>query len=316
LNGGGSLRCSEHHQEAALHSCKYRRLRAPATNTTCSERSPVPGDLFACWAAVNIAARFPFSSIRSFPWAPLRAPGSPSREGGSGVRTIEAISLRTISEGLQAGVLALERNSRWASPRRRTVGRSIDDRTDLVVLRRVRPCTAGTLAANLHLQRGGRLPENQHPFVRGGRRVVQATLRCEFGEWCCPGGWRRQDVLWNRMRMSARERHGDGLSNSVDGRLLFLENQHEVNEISYTAVRRLARTAADDVSPRRSPCRRWRTGSVSRSTSRSTAIRKWPVLTCRLMAGLACPPRVETRLEPVRPALTLRGSQAERQPGV
>src|SRR5687767_15290657 len=44
------------------------------------------------------------------------------------------------------------------------------------------------------------------------------------------------------MRMSARECHGDGLSNSVDGRLLFLENQHEVNEISYAAVRRLART--------------------------------------------------------------------------
>ena len=44
------------------------------------------------------------------------------------------------------------------------------------------------------------------------------------------------------MRMSTRECHGDGLSNSFDGRLLFLENQHEVNEIPHTAVRRLART--------------------------------------------------------------------------
>ena len=36
---------------------------APATITTCSERSPVSGDLFAFWAAPSIAARFPFSSI-------------------------------------------------------------------------------------------------------------------------------------------------------------------------------------------------------------------------------------------------------------
>jgi acetyl esterase/lipase len=40
-----------------------RWLRAPATITTCSERSPVSGDLFAFWAAPSIAARFPFNSI-------------------------------------------------------------------------------------------------------------------------------------------------------------------------------------------------------------------------------------------------------------
>src|SRR5205809_5447176 len=34
---------------------------APATITTCSERSPVSGDLFAFWAAPSIAARFPFN---------------------------------------------------------------------------------------------------------------------------------------------------------------------------------------------------------------------------------------------------------------
>jgi len=38
-------------------------VHAPATITTCSERSPVSGDLFAFWTAPNIAARFPFSSI-------------------------------------------------------------------------------------------------------------------------------------------------------------------------------------------------------------------------------------------------------------
>ena len=35
---------------------RYRWLRAPATITTCSERSPVSGDLFAFWAAPSIAA--------------------------------------------------------------------------------------------------------------------------------------------------------------------------------------------------------------------------------------------------------------------
>ena len=38
---------------------------APATISTCSERSPVSGDLFAFVAALSIAARFPFSSILS-----------------------------------------------------------------------------------------------------------------------------------------------------------------------------------------------------------------------------------------------------------
>ena len=41
--------------------------------------------------------------------------------------------------------------------------------------------------------------------------------------------------------MSAAECHGDSLSNSFDGRSLFLENQHEVNEIPHTTVRRLTR---------------------------------------------------------------------------
>ena len=40
---------------------------APATNCTGKRRSPVSGDLFVCWAAVNIAARLPLSSIRSWP---------------------------------------------------------------------------------------------------------------------------------------------------------------------------------------------------------------------------------------------------------
>jgi hypothetical protein len=48
---------------APLHSCKYRWLHAPATIDTCSERSPVSGDLFAFVAALNIAARFPRRSI-------------------------------------------------------------------------------------------------------------------------------------------------------------------------------------------------------------------------------------------------------------
>ncbi len=43
--------------------------------------------------------------------------------------------------------------------------------------------------------------------------------------------------------MSTRECHGDSLSNSFDGRLLLLENQHEINKISHTAVRRLTWTA-------------------------------------------------------------------------
>ena len=30
---------------------------------------------------------------------------------------------------------------------------------------------------------------------------------------------------------------------------------------------------------------------MSGSTSRSTAVKKWPVLRCRLMAGSGCPPR-------------------------
>src|SRR5439155_8711968 len=39
---------------------------APATICTGMERSPVSGDLFVCWATVNIAARLPLSSIQSW----------------------------------------------------------------------------------------------------------------------------------------------------------------------------------------------------------------------------------------------------------
>jgi hypothetical protein len=42
--------------------------------------------------------------------------------------------------------------------------------------------------------------------------------------------------------MSTRESHRDSLSNSFDGRLLFLETQYEVNQIPHTAVRRVTRT--------------------------------------------------------------------------
>jgi hypothetical protein len=49
---------------------------APATITTCSERSPVSGDLFAFVAAPSIAARFPFSSICSSPWLGVRTMAS------------------------------------------------------------------------------------------------------------------------------------------------------------------------------------------------------------------------------------------------
>jgi hypothetical protein len=53
---------------AAVHQvAKSRRLQAPATISTCSERSPVSGDLFAFVAALSIAARFPLSSILSTP---------------------------------------------------------------------------------------------------------------------------------------------------------------------------------------------------------------------------------------------------------
>ena len=48
----------------------------PATITTCSERSPVSGDLFAFVAALSIAARFPFSSILSAPWSGVRVMAS------------------------------------------------------------------------------------------------------------------------------------------------------------------------------------------------------------------------------------------------
>src|SRR5262245_50976363 len=54
-----------HVHAAAQQSCRYNLLRAPATISTCSERSPVSGDLFVFVAALNIAARFPFSSILS-----------------------------------------------------------------------------------------------------------------------------------------------------------------------------------------------------------------------------------------------------------
>ena len=49
-----------------------RRTGFKEPHTTCSERSTVSGDLFACLAAPSIAARFPLSSIRSL--------GSPKRE--------------------------------------------------------------------------------------------------------------------------------------------------------------------------------------------------------------------------------------------
>jgi hypothetical protein len=57
---------------AAQQSCRYNLLRAPATNTTCSERSPVSGDLLLCTVAPSIAARLPVNSI-------LRTPCSGSR---------------------------------------------------------------------------------------------------------------------------------------------------------------------------------------------------------------------------------------------
>jgi hypothetical protein len=69
---------------------------APATITTCSERSPVSGDLFAFWAAPSIAARFPFSSIWSAPWF--------------GVRTIASMRPRSASE--EASAWTYQRQSR------------------------------------------------------------------------------------------------------------------------------------------------------------------------------------------------------------
>ncbi len=50
-------------QAAPLHSCKYRRLRAPATKDTCRERSSESDDLFVCTVAPSIAARLLRSSI-------------------------------------------------------------------------------------------------------------------------------------------------------------------------------------------------------------------------------------------------------------
>lgn len=81
---------------AARHSCKYRRLHAPATTSTCSERSPVSGDLFAFVAALSIAARFLFSSILSSPSAGVRMMASTSPRSASvasaGFWTLEGLS--------------------------------------------------------------------------------------------------------------------------------------------------------------------------------------------------------------------------------
>ena len=44
---------------AVQEKSKFSGLRAPATISTCSERSPVSGDLFAFVAALSIAAKFP-----------------------------------------------------------------------------------------------------------------------------------------------------------------------------------------------------------------------------------------------------------------
>ena len=84
-----------------------RRLRAPATIDTCSERSPVSGDLFAFVAADSIAARFPRNSIFNWSW--------------SGVRTMASMSPRSASVashpadvelGTRVGILATRRYSR------------------------------------------------------------------------------------------------------------------------------------------------------------------------------------------------------------
>src|SRR5262252_71953 len=62
---------------------KQSMLRAPATISTCSERSPVSGDLFAFVAALSIAAKFPFSSILSSPSVGVRMMASTSPRSAS-----------------------------------------------------------------------------------------------------------------------------------------------------------------------------------------------------------------------------------------
>lgn len=79
----------------AQENAKFSGLHAPATNCTGTRRSPVSGDLFVFWAAANIAARFPLSSIRSWPF--------------SGVKTMESINPRSISEASKRV------SSRWSA---------------------------------------------------------------------------------------------------------------------------------------------------------------------------------------------------------
>jgi hypothetical protein len=68
---------------AAVQSCKYRRLCAPATNSIWTKRSPVSGDLLLSLAALSIPARSPFSVIFN---------SSPS-----GSRTMASINARIAS---------------------------------------------------------------------------------------------------------------------------------------------------------------------------------------------------------------------------
>ena len=58
---------------AVQENSKFSGLRAPATIDTCSERSPVSGDLLLCAVAPSIAARLPVNSI-------LRTPCSISQQ--------------------------------------------------------------------------------------------------------------------------------------------------------------------------------------------------------------------------------------------
>lgn len=51
---------------APLHSCKCRRLHAPATKVTCRKRSSDSDGLFLCTVAPSTAARLPLSSMPEF----------------------------------------------------------------------------------------------------------------------------------------------------------------------------------------------------------------------------------------------------------
>ena len=107
-----------------------------------TKRSPVSGDLFVCWAAANIAARFPLSSIRSWPF--------------SGLRTIALIRPRSISEASRP---------RWTAQNRPLIDTSkpattgVAAETNGVLLR-------GLLGAQVGLDLGAPAPRSAFEDVR------------------------------------------------------------------------------------------------------------------------------------------------------